>query len=317
MKLTFHHSLLILLAAFSVSCSQTYNGRIEYGDNTVDEFSFQAKNDSLANVYAFQKVVDAMNRFERTEGNKDNVKDIDYKKWPETLHVFKKKDGVEVTNVTPEMKNAAMKGYTPSSTRLAMEKAERERIDSLASFAWGELKFGMSKAEIEALPQFKRLRRKGSFSIGFSDFSYEYAIPDDTNRQIVNDLGLCCNSGLELIFAGADGKELTGVKLELPYNQVSSIDVYNVVVDCKRLISLISAKYGESSLTENHLERLERSVRNKSYSDIYPLAKWVIGHKSISLNVWKLSSSQAIRYSLSIGNDQFPKNTNKAPASVL
>ena len=103
--------------------------------------------------------------------------------------------------------------------------------------------------------------------------------------MIVKDLGLRCNPELKLIFAGADGKELTGVNLELPYNQVSSIDVYNVVVDCKRSMSLISAKYGESSLTKNNLERLERTVHNKSYTDNSPVAKWVIGHKILTLNV--------------------------------
>ena len=142
----------VLCTLFLVSCKQSYKAQIEYGDGSVQEVSFSAANDSLANVYGFQKFVDALNYFEQTEGNKDDLKDIDYKKKPKNVLVFKEEGNV--TNITPEIEEVCMKAYVPSPLRLAAERAEKERIDSLASYGWGDLKFGMSKSEVETMPLF-------------------------------------------------------------------------------------------------------------------------------------------------------------------
>lgn len=300
----------VLCTLFLVSCKQSYKAQIEYGDGSVQEVSFSAANDSLANVYGFQKFVDALNYFEQTEGNKEDLKAIDYKKKPKSVLVFKEEGNVNVTNITPEIEEVCMKAYVPSPLRMAAERAEKERIDSLASYVWGDLKFGMSKSEVETMPLFNPLKYSGSFSVDYSDYEDKFLVPSEYNQLISEKLELELTPILSLIFTGKDGKELIAVKLETDYNQYGT--GYGFVMDCKKLVSLISAKYGEEYVTKSNLKYLKKLQYDNSTSTI---ARWEVGHKTITLSLY--ISNNKRRYSLDIKNDQYPHKNVKVPVNML
>ena len=297
-----HAFVFILIGAWcSVSCTRSYLVRIDYKDRSSQQISFRAKNDSLANVYGFQKYVEALNGFERTEGNKTDVDDIDYGKMPISLSVYREKPHQDVTNITAGIQETGIREYNPSPARLAAEK----KLASQASVAWGELKFGMSLKEVQQYPLYQDLRYPTTTTIsvgGQVNTTKSVSISRKAKKAIAAQLNLECAPDLRLVFFGPASDELTEVCLTC---ESSKNPDYDLIVDCQRLFSYITDKYGEKSLRQNNMSKLIAPGGGRVPS--FDAAKWVVGHKTMALSVSGLGG-HGMKYSLVIKNDEYPTN---------
>ena len=310
-----HAFILSLLLGFGavclVSCTQTYRAHIVYNDGSDKEVVFKAKNDSLANVQGYMRYIDAWNEFERTEGNKSDLRAIDKGKQPSKLAIFREKDGNEVTNLTREIIDAGNERYEPSQLRLDAEKAEKVRIAELEKIAWGALTFGMSKKEVQSFPEYKDFRFPTVTSFSSGPSKYSYTASKQTCKAIASELELLRVPSLVLTFTGSENNELIEAVLRSDF--LGSSDFYHIIIDCEHLVSLVSNKYGEPTRRAKSVG-LDDLNAARGGSDL-DVAEWTIGHKKMRLYYWKTGDGK-VSYNLTSRNDQYP-HQSQAPDSML
>lgn len=316
MKHTFILSFLLGFGAVClVSCTQTYRAHIGFNDGSDKEVVFKAKNDSLANVQGYMKFIDALNEFERTEGNKSDLRAIDKGKQPSKFAIFREKDGKEVTNLTKEIIDAGKERYEPSQLRLDAEKAEMERIAALEKIAWGALTFGMSQKEVQSFPEYGDLRASAVFSVNYGPRQYSYRVSKRTCKTIASELELLCTPNLVLTFTGGEnGENNELIEAELKSDYLESSDFYHVIADCEHLLSLVSNKYGEPTSRAKSVGM--DNLKNARGGNDLDVAEWTIGHKKMRLYYWKTDDGR-VSFNLTSRNDQYPSRQSQAPDSML
>ena len=170
----------------------------------------------------------------------------------------------------------------------------------MASFAWGEAKFGMTKAEVNATPQFRNMRKV----ISYND-NLRYAAPSSTNQGIKKSFDLFYwPPTLYAEFGGEKNDELIEVTLESHYFPYHYFEY--LADDYKKIASFLTEKMGAPKESNLDIEAFELPTR-----ELTTLARWDVGSKQIVLYVYKTADLE-FQSEFVIRNYSFPK-THKAP----
>jgi len=145
------------------------------------------------------------------------------------------------------------------------EKAKTAYEDSIAIYAWGDAKFGMTKKEA--------LQTK-AFS-GANNYDDSYCMDYDKTSAIQRSLGLDRSPNIWLDFGGKSKNELVKIRI----NRTSDYSEFSKLVnDAKIFIKEFTSKYGEPDVMASNIGTLTfRDIDNSNY---YTLAKWDIGSGS-------------------------------------
>lgn len=181
------------------------------------------------------------------------------------------------------------------------QEEERARLvfeDSVAIFAWGDAKFGMTKKEILQTKAFSGADKYGdSFSM---DFDKEIAIQ--------RSLGLNRWPNIWIDFGGKTGNEVTRIRI---YSSVEWKDFAELVHDMQQIIKEFKSKYGKPDDEFEYLANLQYRDLDK-YKNI-SVANWIIGsgkgdngtkHINVSASTY---TNTSYKYDIVIYNSDYPK----------
>lgn len=185
--------------------------------------------------------------------------------------------------------NSEMKIPTVAEIRKKQiqDSIEKVKIDSLAQFAWGDVKFGMNRKEVLATEAFK------------DGDKYDDRIAMEFNRirTLGKSFGL---NELTSMWAEFDQNELYqvyGSSNYLTANKISSL-----IRDCDIFINNFTEKYGNPYYKK---EKVNVSDFNSGEEFVY--AKYEIGNKSITIALGELDTEIKFYYKIYIANEEFPK----------
>ena len=215
--------------------------------------------------------------------------------------------------------NGAMKRQAEAKKAEKMRQdsinREKERVrlaieDSIAIFAWGDAKFGMTKKEV--------LQTK-SFS-GSDRYDNRLSMNYEKEFAIEQAIGLRGRMKIWASFGGKSNNELSRISIENSYKWIEFDDL---VFDVDRFIKEFTKKYGKpDDIQKNYLEMRPRDVDELKNIQI---ALWSIGSgngdngtKYIAVDVNKtFSDLYEYEYKISIYNTVFPKEKKQKSAAEI
>ena len=151
--------------------------------------------------------------------------------------------------------------------RIALEKERNKEIlekDSLAIYAWGDAKFGMTRKEVLQTTAFRKGRNCGAYI----EMAY------DMETALLDGIGLKNHPEIRAYFDGKDDNELSRVVIEAYTYDVKYFDW--IILDAVKYIEEFTKKYGEPD------NEMEKNYRYFSSSDIRQrqptmIASWSFG----------------------------------------
>lgn len=178
-----------------------------------------------------------------------------------------------------------------------MEEAKLVFEDSVAIYAWGDAKFGMTKKEV--------LQTK-AFS-GASKYNNSFSMDFDKERALQQSIGLHHWPDIWIDFGGKTENEVTCVRINSSYNWK---DFNKLIYDIQQIIKEFTLKYGRPDNSYEQLPNLRyRDLDNKKLL----IARWQIG-SGIGENGTKYIKVYAspytetsYQYEIDIYNSSFPK----------
>lgn len=181
--------------------------------------------------------------------------------------------------------------------KLAAEKAENERLDSLAEYAWGTLKFGISKEEARKHDMFSDAEESswegGQSSLAMS-FHKRWELTQALGLEVIPDEFVLRFENDELHYINVTGKTFR-------YD-----DAKLLLRDCKFFTDNFSNKY--SVVPVKYEEGLAPYNIEKDSKTMY--SQFVIGSKGIIIYFGE-DYNNRYYYDMSILNNNYPKNPYK------
>ena len=185
-----------------------------------------------------------------------------------------------------------------------MEEAKLAFEDSVAIYAWGDAKLGMTKKDV--------LQTK-AFS-GASKYDNSFSMDFDKERALQQSIGLHHWPNIWIDFGGKTENEVTCVRINSSYNWK---DFNKLIYDIQQIIKEFTLKYGSPDDSYEQLPNLSyrdldknRNLDNKRLL----VAHWNIGSvvgkngiKYISIYV-SPDVDNSYKYEVIIDNTEFPKH---------
>lgn len=188
------------------------------------------------------------------------------------------------------------------------EKARLVFEDSIAIFAWGDAKFGMTMKEV--------LKTK-SFSDGDR---YDNSIAMDSRSEfaIMDAIGMTSMMSVWADFGGKSNNELIRIRI---YGTHHWNDFSDLVSDIDHLVKELTKKYGKPDAIQEHYSEMSFADLDKLKN--IDIAQWVIGSgtgkygtKYITI-VTRKTISDAYEYNVDIFNTAFPKEKKEKTAAEI
>ena len=203
-----------------------------------------------------------------------------------------KKRQAEVTVAEKERQDSIAKTQEEERARLAFE-------DSVAIFAWGDAKFGMTKKEV--------LQSK-AFS-GADNYGDSFTMDLDKEIAIQRSLGLNRWPNIWIDFGGKTGNEVTRIRIS---ESVEWKEFDELIYDMQQMIKEFKSKYGKPKSEFAYLANMQyRDLDN--YKNI-SVAKWIVGSgkgkygtKYINMSASTYTNT-SYKYDIEIYNSAYPKN---------
>lgn len=184
-----------------------------------------------------------------------------------------------------------------------LREAEKQRFafeDSISIYAWGDVKFGMTKKEVLNTKSFSGANKyDDSFSMAFAKES-----------ALKESLGLNYYPTIWVDFGGNTVNEVIRVRIDSSADRKEFEDLRE---DIKTLINEFKRKYGEPTYYEDKLSSLTYRDIDEMDGSKYRIAQWSIGSgkgengiKYISLTASRYVDT-SYRYDIIIYNTVFPK----------
>lgn len=181
-------------------------------------------------------------------------------------------------------------------------RARKHFEDSIAIYAWGDLKFGMTQKEVLQSKAFKGAKKFGQILL--MNMQNASAFKRATNLRNF--------PGISATFGGENDNEL----LEIEITSDASWDEFNSLKnDLAWLKAHLAAKYGEPTTVFCDLESLHYSEIDR-VNTVYIL-EWEIGSsrgangkKTITISMSPAYSS-SYKYTILIRNNSFPRHHKK------
>lgn len=189
-----------------------------------------------------------------------------------------------------QSENSEMKVPTAAEIRKKeiKDSIEQVKTDSLAQFAWGDAKFGISMKKTLATEAFK-----GGDKYDDRMITMEF----DKRRIFGKSIGL---KVLTSISAQFNKDELYRVCAESYYLRANEINT--LTEDCDIFINNFTEKYGNP-----YYKKEKVNISDFSSGEEFVYAKYQIGSKSITIALGELDTEIKFYYKIYIANDEFPK----------
>jgi hypothetical protein len=190
-------------------------------------------------------------------------------------------------------------------------EAKKARItfeDSVAIYAWGDVKFGMTQKEVLQTKAFK----------GATKYDFGLAMSGANTYAIEKSLYLFSSLSIWAYFGGDNNNELTKIEI----SGSDSWDRFNHLTEAlQRLMAKFEVKYGKPKNVFTDLESLKYTDLDKAKTMI--IADWKLGSGK-SKNGTKLidiemntCSETSYEYKITIHNPAFPKHPKKKPQKEI
>ena len=216
-------------------------------------------------------------------------------------------------NSTPKQPQHRVEKSIQNKDSIARINAEAKKAriafeDSVAIYAWGDVKFGMTQKDVLQTKAFK----------GATKYDFGIAMSSANKYAIEKSLYLYTSLSIWAFFGGENNNELT--KIEISGSE--SWDRFNhLTEDLQRLMAKFEVKYGKPKNVFADLESLKYTDLDKAKTMI--IADWKIGSGK-SINGTKLidiemnaCSETSYEYKIIIHNPAFPKLPNKKTKEEL
>ena len=181
-------------------------------------------------------------------------------------------------------------------------EAKKARIafeDSVAIYAWGDAKFGMTPKEVLQTKAFH----------GATKFNFGIAMSSENERAIKESLCLISSFSIWAHFGGEKNNELTEIEIS---GSNSWQSFKTLTHDLQWLIAKFKVKYGQPKNVFTDLETLEYMDLDRKKHML--IADWVLGsgktingRKFIEISM-ETYSETSYEYKIIIRNSAFPKN---------
>lgn len=175
------------------------------------------------------------------------------------------------------------------------EKAKRDsieqiKIDSIALFAWGDIKFGMSIQEVLSTKSFKD--GKTITSQDGCKFSNRVIMNDQTREKIMEVLGIKQVSSFEALFNLGELSTIDIRSRKVTIGQTSKL-----IQDCDIFVKNFTQKYGEPQTLKKDISILDFMENN-----VFCYANYNLGSKNISIYFFKTDHDNKFYYNVNICN---------------
>lgn len=218
--------------------------------------------------------------------------------------------GMIMTTLTAcdnKTKQQPIKADNSKQDSIARVKAEEEKVklafeDSVAIYAWGDAKFGMSKKEALQTTAFG----------GAQKYEYGLAMNSDKEYALQRSLHLFSFPSIWAYFGGENYSELT----EISIDESIGWEYFNYLTnDLTTMIAMFTNKYGKPDNMFVDLSSLKYTDVDKAKT--LSVADWKIGSgkgsngtKLIEIKIEPCTDT-SYEYKIKIRNPAFPKNPKK------
>lgn len=165
------------------------------------------------------------------------------------------------------------------------DSIQQVRSDSLALFAWGDVKFGINMKKALATDVFKGGNR---YNNSISNFEYE--------RELKRLFGF---TKLSAFWGDFKDNELIEIRIESSYQPASQLDY--LVRDCDIFIDNFKKKYGSPLFVKDKV-----NISEFDYGSEFEYAKFQVGNKKITILLKQNWSEITFKYEIHIKNNEFP-----------
>lgn len=188
-----------------------------------------------------------------------------------------------------QSENSEMKVPTAAEIRKKeiQDSIERVKTDSLAQFAWGDAKFGISMKKTLATEAFK----------GGDKYDDMISMKLDRLNMFSNAIGV---NVLSDILAQFKENELYRICAESYYLRANEIST--LTEDCDIFINNFTEKYGNPFYKKEKV-----NISDFSSGEEFVYAKYEIGSKSITIALGERDLDILFYYKIYIDNEEFPK----------
>lgn len=182
-----------------------------------------------------------------------------------------------------------------------MEEVKLAFEDSVAIYAWGDAKFGMTKKDVLQTKAF----------IGASKYDNSFSMDFDKEQALQQSIGLNRWPDIWIDFGGESENEVVRVRITSSNNRK---DFSTLVYDIQQLIKEFTSKFGKPDETYEKLANLTYRDLDNLKNERLLLARWRIGSgigengtKHIIIFVSPYTDS-SFKYEVEITNSFFPKH---------
>lgn len=189
-----------------------------------------------------------------------------------------------------QSENSEMKVPTAAEIRKKeiQDSIEQVKTDSLAQFAWGDAKFGISMKKTLATEAFK----------GGDKYDGRISMKFDRLKILGNAIGLL--NELSYLWAEFEENQLYRVCAKSYY--LTPNEINTLTEDCDIFINNFTEKYGNP-----YYKKEKVNISDFSSGEEFVYAKYQIGSKSITIALGELDTDIMLYYKIYIDNEEFPK----------